>query len=459
MHAGFRGTHLPVASSRREKDDSAAEMPEPYEDADMDVPNTQALLDAFMSNMSKLADAEYHGLSVLLDSLPDPSSFPPAKTMTAAMAKERGLIPEADEETLRAFSPSEMKLYKHATEHQWTVDELVSTIKLIKSADFKVEDVNVDLHKRVASAIAHGHFASHNMRESDLDGDQDLRFWLRSLEDVLKELLGDARMDGHQEFRFEISRTDEGLRRFGASTGAVSFQLAQIGCGTDCVPVSLVIYIDGSFIKHGIPVKPIYGQYIHVLCHPYVMYIQCICHVHTIHFSKICLIYMLLIISSLTVASRNNDRTVSGKAFAWRLLGMMPALSKTATVGQTTEWRAERRTRLYHSCIDILAQQINDLTGRDVYIRYADKLVRRSRVFLDFLSMDGDEVSTATMCPTTQCTTCWCPKDQLQATDKVFSFRDTQEICSELKTERARLLNPDGTARDRCKDKVSIYIL
>ena len=109
MHAGFRGTHLPVASSRREKDDSAAEMPEPYEDADMDVPNTQALLDAFMSNMSKLADAEYHGLSVLLDSLPDPSSFPPAKTMTAAMAKERGLIPEADEETLRAFSPSEMK--------------------------------------------------------------------------------------------------------------------------------------------------------------------------------------------------------------------------------------------------------------------------------------------------------------------------------------------------------------
>jgi hypothetical protein len=26
----------------------------------------------------------------------------------------------------------------------------------------------------------------------------------------------------------------------------------------DCVQVSLVIYIDGSFIKHGIPVKPIY---------------------------------------------------------------------------------------------------------------------------------------------------------------------------------------------------------
>jgi hypothetical protein len=47
------------------------------------------------------------------------------------------------------------------------VDELISTIKLIKSTDFKVEDVNIDLHKRVAAAIAKGHFTSHNMRESE----------------------------------------------------------------------------------------------------------------------------------------------------------------------------------------------------------------------------------------------------------------------------------------------------
>ncbi len=97
------------------------------------------------------------------------------------------------------------------------------------------------------------------MRESDLDGDQDLTFWLRALEDVLREILGDERMVGHQEFRFEVSRTEEGELQFGASNGAVSFQLAQVLCGPDCVPVSLVICIDGSFIKHGIPVKPFYG--------------------------------------------------------------------------------------------------------------------------------------------------------------------------------------------------------
>jgi hypothetical protein len=50
---------------------------------------------------------------------------------------------------------------------------------------------------------------------------------------------------------------EEGEREFGASNGAVSFQIAQLLSGPDCVPVSLVIYIDGSFIKHWIPVKPI----------------------------------------------------------------------------------------------------------------------------------------------------------------------------------------------------------
>ncbi len=102
----------------------------------------------------------------------------------------------------------------------------------------------------------------------------------------------------------------------------------------------------------------------------YKVYTQCIVHIFIVY---------ILNINAYTpffaVASRSNDRTVSGKAYAWRLLGMMPAISKAATVAQTSEWREERRTRLYHSCIDILVEQINDLTGRDIHIRYADKSV------------------------------------------------------------------------------------
>ncbi len=190
-----------------------------------------------------------------------------------------------------------------------------------------------------------------------------------------------------------------------------------------------------------------------ILCiyNEYQLYILCISNEYQLYIHSYHMFF--------AVASRNNDRTVSGKAYAWRLLGMMPAISKAATVAQTPEWRAERRTRLYHSCIDILVQQINDLNGRDIHIRYANKLVRRSRVFMDFLSMDGDEVSTATMCPTTQCTSCWCPRDLLHDTDQVFPFRGTQSIRAELETEREQLLNQDGTPRERCRERVSYFCI
>ena len=61
----------------------------------------------------------------------------------------------------------------------------------------------------------------------------------------------------------------------------------RVGDGT--VPLAIVIYIDGSFVKHSIPVKPIY------------------------------------------ITLRNLDSVVSGKAMAWRVLGMLPSFKKSAT--------------------------------------------------------------------------------------------------------------------------------
>jgi hypothetical protein len=177
--------------------------PDPCDDADFELPDGKTLMEAFMAGMAKEVDNEYRSQSQLLATLPDPSkSVLRAEAMSFSEARTKGLAPEASEETLRAFSPSEMKLYKHATSHKCTADEHISTIKLIKSVDFNVDDINVDLHKRVAAAIAQGHFTNHNMRESDVGGDQDLTFWLRSLEEVLKEVLGDKRMSGEESLFF-----------------------------------------------------------------------------------------------------------------------------------------------------------------------------------------------------------------------------------------------------------------
>ncbi len=89
----------------------------------------------------KESDHEFRGLSHLLARLPDPRvSQGQVEAVPVTVATERGVIPEALNETLQAFSFSEMKLYKHAIAYKWTADELTATIKLIKSTDFKFED-------------------------------------------------------------------------------------------------------------------------------------------------------------------------------------------------------------------------------------------------------------------------------------------------------------------------------
>jgi hypothetical protein len=64
-------------------------VPDVHDEADFDIPNTQAVLERFMSNMSKLADDEYLSLSVLLDSLPDPSSLSMLHTFWRFMSRKQ----------------------------------------------------------------------------------------------------------------------------------------------------------------------------------------------------------------------------------------------------------------------------------------------------------------------------------------------------------------------------------
>ncbi len=78
--AGFRGTYQPTAPPNLGLEDNR---PDVHDEADFNIPDTvtQAVLERFMSNMSKLADDEYQSLSDLLNSLSDPSSYTTAKTI------------------------------------------------------------------------------------------------------------------------------------------------------------------------------------------------------------------------------------------------------------------------------------------------------------------------------------------------------------------------------------------
>ena len=110
--------------------------------------------------------------------------------------------------------------------------------------------------------------------------------------------------------------------------------IGRVGEGT--VPLAFVMYIDGSFVKHKIPVKPIY------------------------------------------ITLRNLNSVVLGKTAAWRVLGLMPSLRKSATLEQTDTWRKERRLRLHHAGIAHLVEMVNKFASEDKHLLCADGQVRMS---------------------------------------------------------------------------------
>ena len=88
---------------------------------------------------------------------------------------------------------------------------------------------------------------------------------------MLRELLADIRLAGNQHFEYKEYRNAAGERIFACdANGSVTFQIAQTRAGEGVVPVSLVLYIDGTFMKNGIPIRPIYRK-----CNIYEYRIEC----------------------------------------------------------------------------------------------------------------------------------------------------------------------------------------
>jgi hypothetical protein len=89
-----------------------------------------------------------------------------------------------------------------------------------------------------------------------------LELFTRSAEKVLRELIGDLRLASHQHFAFHEYKDPHCNRLFAYdANGSVSSQLAQFKIRPDKVPVSIVLYIDGTFLKKGIPIRPVYSEY------------------------------------------------------------------------------------------------------------------------------------------------------------------------------------------------------
>lgn len=100
---------------------------------------------------------------------------------------------------------------------------------MLRRPEFDVGQIDPDLHKRMNKAIEDGRIKCFNMRESNLDGDQDLNFWTREMEDVVREIMEDPIFKGNQNYKFEMDLDEAGKRLYGGEANAgVAFQIGQL---------------------------------------------------------------------------------------------------------------------------------------------------------------------------------------------------------------------------------------
>jgi hypothetical protein len=97
------------------------------------------------------------------------------------------------------------------------------------------------------------------------DGEKVLERFRRPVETVLRELMADMRLAGYQHFGFQEYKDLRGNRLFaGLSSGSVFFQMTQLKVGEGKVPVSIVLYIDGTYLKKGIQIRPVYRKCMYI---------------------------------------------------------------------------------------------------------------------------------------------------------------------------------------------------
>ncbi len=176
------------------------------------------------------------------------------------------MVPPLDKEAAGIITGSEAILKEFASRHSLNASTINDLIKdVLKNPAFNVDDVDTDMLQRLQASIDSGDIQIINMH-SEGDGEQVLEMFMRPSEKVLRELMADVRLAESQHFAFHEYKDPRGNRLFaGHSNGSVSFQLAQIHVGEDKVPVSIVLYIDGTYLKKGIPIRPVYRKCMHII--------------------------------------------------------------------------------------------------------------------------------------------------------------------------------------------------
>jgi len=182
------------------------------------------------------------------------------------LSGQNGYLPPLNLDDASLFTASERLIQEHVRKYKTGAAELKHLIQeVLHHPLFAVQDVDHNMHERLMRCIEEGDIEVIDLWEEG-DGNQAVQLYKRPALKVLRELLADERLAGRQHFAFKEYKNPRGERILACdANGSVTFQLAQLDVGPGKVPISIVLYIDGTFLKRGIPIRPIYCKLYNML--------------------------------------------------------------------------------------------------------------------------------------------------------------------------------------------------
>ena len=85
-------------------------------DARPDKEDMEEAIEHFLSRLEKQEELGFRDLHRLLSELPMPQPAA-ARSLSVSETIKAGFLPEQDEDVVDMFTPSELRLYRHAQEH------------------------------------------------------------------------------------------------------------------------------------------------------------------------------------------------------------------------------------------------------------------------------------------------------------------------------------------------------
>ncbi len=104
--------------------------------------------------------------------------------------------------------------------------------------------------------------------------------------------------------------------------------------------------------------------------------------------------------------------------------------------------------------MDHIIADLNRLCSSNIYLRFADDLVRLCRAFYHLLVMDGAKVAAALLCDVNHCPVCTCPHSELDLTDRSYPFHDTESLKEAVNAAREKHMDAEGHVLPRHKEEI-----